>query len=113
MKEEHYSAVEMLLEVCEKQSISLTDAALRWCMHHSGLEAAYGDSIIIGASSLEHFYTNMDALEGGPLPQEIVDAFDAGWAICKPVVAPYARAISGSDLITKDATSGGLRIVVR
>ena len=98
MKDEHYTTVEMLLEACEKESISLTEASLRWCMHHSKLSAAHGDGIIIGASSLEHFYANMDALEKGPLSQDMLDAFDKGWALCKPIVAPYARGISGSSL---------------
>ena len=98
MKLEHYSAIEMLISACEKESISLTEASLRWCMHHSTLSAKHGDGIIIGASSLSHFYANMDALEKGPLSQDMIDAFDKGWEICKPVVAPYARGISGSSL---------------
>ena len=32
----------------------MTEVALRWVSHHSLMKRDYGDSILIGASSLKH-----------------------------------------------------------
>ncbi|KAJ1556002.1 hypothetical protein HK405_009117 [Cladochytrium tenue] len=71
--------------------VSLAAAAHRWLLHHSLLDAAAGDAVIIGASSLEHARSNLLDCEGGPLPQKLVDAFDAGNQITKGVQPNYFR----------------------
>lgn len=53
--------------------------------HHSGLDAK--DGIIIGASSVGHLEENLRDLKKGPLPEEMVKAFDEAWEhvrICCP-----------------------------
>ena len=42
-------------------------SALRWVSHHSLMKREYGDSVIIGASSLAHIEQNLVDLEKGPL----------------------------------------------
>ena len=91
--------------------LTMTDASLRWLKYHSFLRGSNGDGIILGASTLDHFRTNLHALEGGgdlsssgdgsggPLPPEIVKAFDDAWAICKDVCPDYSRGYSGSALL--------------
>lgn len=38
-----------------------------------------GDAVIIGASSTKHLETNLTALDQGPLPDEVLEAIEAGW----------------------------------
>ena len=37
-----------------KHGLTLAEIALRWVSHHSLMKREYGDSILIGASSLKH-----------------------------------------------------------
>nr|XP_044992082.1 aflatoxin B1 aldehyde reductase member 2-like [Jaculus jaculus] len=58
---------------------SMTSAALRWMHHHSKLQGAHGDAVIIGMSSLEQLQQNLAAAEEGHLEPAVVDAFDQAW----------------------------------
>lgn len=58
-------------------------------MHHSQLDPERGDSVIIGASSLQQLEQNLGLLEKDPLPQDIVGALDSAWAVTKGVVNNY------------------------
>ena len=42
-----------------------------------------GDAIIIGASKLNHLKQNMETVKAGPLPEDVVEAFEKAWAITK------------------------------
>ncbi|KAF9117053.1 hypothetical protein BGX27_005603 [Mortierella sp. AM989] len=82
--------VQLLENAAKANNLTLIEATLRWMKHHSGLDAK--DGIIIGASSLVHLNANLDDLEKGPLPQEMIEAFDQA---CEHVVAAsrhYTRA---------------------
>ena len=99
MQEKQFEAMDLILQACAASGdIPPAEAALRWMMYHSGLSGARGDAIIIGASKVEHFDANMSALAAGPLPQEVVDAYDKGWELCRPVAPAYSRGYSGSAL---------------
>ena len=51
-----------------------------------------GDGVIIGASSLAQLDANLaSATNAEPLPKDVLDAFDDGWAKCKSSAAPYFR----------------------
>lgn len=50
----------------------MTEVALRWVSHHSLLKREYGDSILIGASSVNHIEQNMVDLEKGPLRKSFI-----------------------------------------
>lgn len=58
-------------------------------LHHSILSREYGDSIIIGASSVDQLKLNLDAVEMGPLPEDLVAALDGVFDECDGVVVPY------------------------
>jgi len=75
----YFNALDILRPVVEKHGISEADAALRWLAHHSTLKKEMGDAVIVGASSAKHLEENLTALEQGPLPDEVVQALDAGW----------------------------------
>jgi aflatoxin B1 aldehyde reductase len=76
----------------------MTEASLRWLVHHSKLHGKNGDKIIVGASKMDHYRSNMDALAKGPLPEEVVAVFDKASAIVQPVWPCYFRSHSGSAL---------------
>lgn len=78
----HYSkpkiaiAADNATAVAAKHGINGHGAALRWTTYHSILDHAKGDAVIIGASSTAQLATNMDIIEQGPLPQELVEVLD-------------------------------------
>ena len=72
-------------------SVSLTDASLRWMLHHSALKGESGDAVILGASKLEHVTQNLRGVTGGPLDAAVVKAFDDGWQRCKGDTIAYFR----------------------
>jgi aflatoxin B1 aldehyde reductase len=53
------------------------------------LKREFGDAIIIGASSAAQLEENLANFEKGPLPEEVVKAFDEGWEKVKGVCKPY------------------------
>ncbi|XP_029212590.1 aflatoxin B1 aldehyde reductase member 4-like isoform X5 [Acropora millepora] len=63
--------------------VSLADASIRWCYHHSILDGAYGDAVIIGASSIKHLEDNIKSTKHGPLHEDIVRVFEEAWDQCE------------------------------
>lgn len=55
--------------------------ALRWLAHHSALDAALGDGLILGASRPEQLEAALDALGGGPLSDDEVAGFERIWEL--------------------------------
>jgi len=58
-------------------------------MHHSALKRERRDALIIGASSPGPLEGNLLDLEKGPLPDDVVEALDKGWAIAKRIQFKY------------------------
>ena len=91
-KKEYFEALQGISEACATANMSMVDAALGWLKHHSMLRADCGDGIIIGASSMGHLQANLDTVLGiGPLPEEVVAAFESGWTTCKEMCPKYFR----------------------
>jgi aflatoxin B1 aldehyde reductase len=90
--DKYFGALTRLQEACAAEQIAVADAAHRWLAHHSKLDVARGDAIIVGASSAEQLEQNIAAcISAGPLPQSIVDAFDQANEVAKPVWPSYFR----------------------
>ena len=90
--QEYFDAVELIKKACEDESITPTDAALRWLYNHSQLDGEKGDGVILGASSIKHLEKNLEAANNKkPLPQNILEAIEKAHAMCVPVAPPYAR----------------------
>jgi aflatoxin B1 aldehyde reductase len=70
---------------------TMTDASLRWMLHHSALKGEKGDGLILGASNVGHVEKNLQAVKGGPLPADVVDAFERAWELCRGDCPPYFR----------------------
>ncbi|KAM7190436.1 aflatoxin B1 aldehyde reductase member 2 [Naviculisporaceae sp. PSN 640] len=92
-KEANFRAVAELRKTTDKLGISPVEVALRWLRWHSKLnmdqEKGGNDGIIIGVSKLNHLDTNLDALEKGPLEQEVLDAVERMYKIAKAVEPGY------------------------
>ncbi|KAF8140787.1 NADP-dependent oxidoreductase domain-containing protein [Mycena galopus ATCC 62051] len=77
--EPNFKALDLLRPAIAPNGITESEAALRWLAHHSVLRKELGDAIIIGVGSKKHLEENLDALDKGPLPDDVVVALDAGW----------------------------------
>jgi aflatoxin B1 aldehyde reductase len=75
-KDNYFDAIELLKPVAEKHNLTLIEIGLRWMIHHSKLDFANGDGVIIGCSSTPQLESNLKDFEKGPLPEEVVQALD-------------------------------------
>ncbi|XP_026311717.1 aflatoxin B1 aldehyde reductase member 3 [Piliocolobus tephrosceles] len=82
-KENHFEGIALVEKALQAaygaSTPSTTSAALRWMYHHSQLQGAHGDAVILGMSSLEQLEQNLAAAEEGPLESAVVDAFNQAW----------------------------------
>ncbi|KAJ5492417.1 Aldo/keto reductase [Penicillium expansum] len=83
----YFDAIELLRPLAEKHGLTEAECGLRWMAHHSVMKRELKDGVIIGASSSSQLEQNLLDLEKGPLPDEIVEALDAGW---KGIAGTYA-----------------------
>lgn len=90
-KQPFFDALDILAETCLTAQLSLVESAFRWLACHSGLDAEKGDAVIIGASSLAQLEQNLEILAQGPLPEEVVAAFEAAWQAAKSDSPAYFR----------------------
>lgn len=85
-----FEALRIVEEAAEKTGLTLIEVAMRWLVHHSALKVKDGnDGIIIGVSSLAQLENNIDNFEKGPLPEEVVQALDQAWLLCKAESVNY------------------------
>ncbi|MCI8513111.1 MAG: aldo/keto reductase [Lachnospiraceae bacterium] len=82
-KKSFFDAVDMIKIAAEKNRIISTEATYRWLVYHSMLDGNRGDAILIGASKLNHLRQNMASVKAGPLPEDVVNAFEQAWQITK------------------------------
>lgn len=79
-----FKAMQLIEGTTEKHGLTMIETALRWTVHHSGLKVKDGnDGILIGISSVEQLKGNLDNLEKGPLPEEVVKVLDEAWQVSK------------------------------
>ena len=93
-KPELFAALDAVASALERHyggKVSMTEASLRWMLHHSMLKGVEGDGVILGASKAEQLEQNLRAVEGGPLDAEVVKALDEAWQHCKANCPPYFR----------------------
>lgn len=82
-KKSYFEALEVIKSAAEKHSVTTIEATYRWLAYHSMLDGNRGDAILIGASKLNHLVQNMDAVKAGPLPEDMVNAFEQAWMLTK------------------------------
>ncbi|KAF5924707.1 hypothetical protein HPG69_004579 [Diceros bicornis minor] len=93
---EHYFKAIALMEKALQAAYgtsapSMTSAVLRWMYHHSQLQGAHGDAVILGMSCLEQLAQNLVAAEEGPLEPAVVQAFDQAWHLVAHECPNYFR----------------------
>ena len=82
-KKSFFDAVDLIKTTAEKHGITSIEATYRWLAYHSMLDEKRGDAILIGASKLNHLIQNMETVKAGPLPEDVVAAFQQAWLITK------------------------------
>ncbi len=107
-KDATFEALRIIEPVVKKHDLSLLETAFRWLTHHSALNIKEGgrDGIIIGISSEQQLKDNLDYIERGPLPEEVVKALDEAWLVCKPTTANYWHLDLKYTYDTKEALFG-------
>jgi aflatoxin B1 aldehyde reductase len=87
--EPFFTALDILRLVTKKEGLRESESALRWMMHHSQLKKEFGDKVIIGASSVKQLEMNLKDFELDPLPEDVTEALDQGWEVCRGTVWKY------------------------
>ncbi|CAG8492590.1 9048_t:CDS:2 [Paraglomus occultum] len=88
----HAKAVANIQKATASHGYSAIEAAFRWMRHHSKLDAALGDGVIIGGSSLEHIVSACQLLDKDqPLEEDVIKSLDDGWKTVMVSSAPYFR----------------------
>lgn len=90
-KDQYFQAISIIQQICDKESLKMPDCSLRWMFYHSKLSGSRCDGVIIGASDMNHLVSNLESCESGPLPESVVNAFDAAWELTKCVCEKYFR----------------------
>jgi aryl-alcohol dehydrogenase-like predicted oxidoreductase len=81
-----FDAVDRLREAATQHNRSLISVSLNWLLHHTPVEC-----VILGASKLEHLVQNLDALDDGPLPADLLGTLDAVWTDLRGSSPTYTR----------------------
>ncbi|BCS18608.1 aldo/keto reductase family protein [Aspergillus puulaauensis] len=85
-----FQALQTLEPVAHQHGLSMVEVALRWCVHHSALKLLNGtDGVIVGFSSVDQLKGNLDDLDKGPLPGDVVEALDQAWHVVKADAAKF------------------------
>ena len=90
-KDSYFRAVALVGGACEDAGVPMAEAAYRWLAHHSTLDDARGDGVIVGASRLSQLEQNLASLGSGPLPEEITSAFEGAWSLTADDAPSYYR----------------------
>lgn len=92
----NFEAIELIRKACDDEGITMVEATYRWLLRHSALNE--NDGVLLGASSVSQLEQNLNAclaaVEKGPLPPSILQAFDQAWEITKDGAFPYWRSYS-------------------
>lgn len=91
-KQDYFGVIAELGKACAAQGISPLQAALSWLIHHSLMDAAHGDGIILGITQMQHLQANLAACAGAKaLDPSIIDVLDRGWELIQPNCFKYFR----------------------
>lgn len=93
-KKGYFEALDLVREECMKTGIPCAEAAYRWLVNHSLMNAECGDGILIGASSIEQLRQNMAYANEGPLPKSIMEAYNEAWEIARQDSPAYYKFIN-------------------
>lgn len=103
----NFDAIQVIRESVEKRGITMIEATYRWLAYHSMLDGDRGDAILIGASKLNHLISNMETVKAGPLPDEVISAFEKAWEISRGVSREYFTLYKGKGSVGGEKPAGG------
>ncbi|CAH7668859.1 NADP-dependent oxidoreductase domain-containing protein [Phakopsora pachyrhizi] len=82
LKQSYFEALDLMNSVLKTHGdLNLLEVGARWLQHHSVLDSK--DGIIFGASSLDQIEMNCKNSEGGPLPEDVIEALERSWKLVK------------------------------
>ncbi|KAL1858805.1 hypothetical protein VTK73DRAFT_7793 [Phialemonium thermophilum] len=87
-----FRALQIVEKAAERHGLSVIEVALRWIVHHSALQGVRqgnADGVIIGVSSAQQLEENLNHLEKGPLPEDVVQSLDEAWLVAKAEAPNY------------------------
>ncbi|KAI1319640.1 Aldo/keto reductase [Xylariaceae sp. FL0255] len=70
------ASISKIIDAADKHGMTGHAAALRWTAFHSILDGKYGDHVIFAVSKMGQLRKTLDAIEAGPLPEDLVEAFN-------------------------------------
>jgi aflatoxin B1 aldehyde reductase len=73
---EMFDALDAITKAANEAELSTLEAAVRWTQHHSAVDGSLGDAVLIGVSRIDQLEPIMVASGNGPLPEEVVQAFE-------------------------------------
>ncbi|KAJ4287546.1 hypothetical protein N0V90_012249 [Kalmusia sp. IMI 367209] len=85
----YFDGIEEVRAEADKHALTLAEVALRWLSWHSRLEKNRGDAVIVGASSIKHLEQNLEDLEKGSLPKDVVQALDSAYSKIRGIAPTY------------------------
>lgn len=80
------------------QLLITSTCSYRWVVHNSALDGSLGDGIIIGASTIEQWKSNIAAIQKGPLSAETAAKINSLWG----------PALKGDSILDNWAAIGGV-----
>lgn len=106
-KTSNFDALDVIRKAVEPHGITMIEATYRWLAYHSMLDAQRGDAILIGASKLNHMLDNINIVKAGPLPEDVVKAFDRAWEICRGDSREYFTLYKGKGSVGGEKPTRG------
>ncbi|OJJ96090.1 hypothetical protein ASPACDRAFT_35318 [Aspergillus aculeatus ATCC 16872] len=90
-KNELFEALRIIESAAQRSGLTLLEIAFRWLIHHSALNIKDGgnDGIVIGVSSQAQLEQNLQHLEKGPLPDDVLEALDVAAKVSKATAQNY------------------------
>ncbi len=83
---QYFDAVKELKSIAEGHGRTLLETSLGWLLHQDQV-----DSVILGASRIEHLKANIEAALSGPLPAEVIDESRDVWLKLRGPAPQYNR----------------------
>jgi aflatoxin B1 aldehyde reductase len=90
-KQSYFDAIAIIQDASGQAELSMIQTALRWLLRHSFLKGPIGDGVIIAASNLKQWESNLNSLSG-ELPMKVVEAIDLAWGKARQDCPSYSRA---------------------
>eukprot|EP01113_Clastostelium_recurvatum_P001089 TRINITY_DN10457_c0_g1_i1.p1 TRINITY_DN10457_c0_g1~~TRINITY_DN10457_c0_g1_i1.p1 ORF type:complete len:323 (-),score=96.99 TRINITY_DN10457_c0_g1_i1:75-1043(-) len=88
-RDSFFEALHDFVAVAKKHNFTPAEVAVRWLAHHSQINVANGDAIILGASRPEQFEQSIQDAKRGPLPQDVLDTINKIWEKVQKDAPPY------------------------